>query len=30
MTGATLTAKAITDNARKVIALWKVIFGEVR
>jgi electron transport complex protein RnfG len=30
MTGATLTAKAITDNARKIIALWKVIFGEVR
>jgi Na+-translocating ferredoxin:NAD+ oxidoreductase RnfG subunit len=30
MTGATLTAKAITDNARKVIALWKVIFGEAR
>ncbi len=28
MTGATLTAKAITDNARKVIALWKVIFGD--
>ncbi len=27
MTGATLTARAITDNARKVIALWKVIFG---
>ncbi|CUS88509.1 FMN-binding protein [Candidatus Kryptobacter tengchongensis] len=30
MTGATLTAKAITDNARKVIALWKVIFEEVK
>ncbi len=30
MTGATLTAKAITDNARKVIALWKVIFEEGR
>jgi Na+-translocating ferredoxin:NAD+ oxidoreductase RnfG subunit len=30
MTGATLTAKAITDNARKVIALWKVIFEEAR
>lgn len=30
MTGATLTAKAITDNARKVIALWKIIFGEAK
>ena len=30
MTGATLTAKAITDNARKVVALWKVIFQEVK
>ncbi len=30
ITGATLTAKAITDNARKVIALWKIIFGEAR
>ncbi len=30
MTGATLTAKAITDNARKIIALWKVIFEEVK
>jgi len=30
MTGATLTSKAITDNARKVIALWKVIFEEVK
>ncbi len=30
MTGATLTAKAITDNARKVVALWKIIFGEAR
>jgi len=28
MTGATLTARAITDNARKVIALWKIIFEE--
>lgn len=30
MTGATLTAKAITDNARKVIALWKIIFEGVK
>jgi len=30
MTGATLTSKAITDNARKIIALWKVIFEEVK
>lgn len=30
MTGATLTAKAITDNARKIISLWKVIFEEVK
>lgn len=30
MTGATLTSKAITDNARKVIALWKIIFGELK
>ncbi len=28
MTGATLTAKAITDNARKVIALWEIIYGD--
>lgn len=27
VTGATLTAKAITDNARKVLSLWNVIFG---
>ncbi|CUU04970.1 FMN-binding domain-containing protein [Candidatus Kryptobacter tengchongensis] len=30
MTGATLTSKAITDNASKIIALWKVIFEEVK
>ncbi|RMH02941.1 MAG: FMN-binding protein [Aquificota bacterium] len=30
MTGATLTARAITDNTRKVLALWKVLFGEKR
>ncbi len=30
MTGATLTSKAITDNARKVIAIWKIIFGDVK
>jgi len=30
MSGATLTAKAITDNARKVISLWKIIFGEMK
>ncbi|RMH79298.1 MAG: FMN-binding protein [Acidobacteria bacterium] len=27
ITGATLTARAITDNARKVLALWQVLFG---
>ncbi len=27
VTGATLTAKAITDNARKVLSIWSVIFG---
>ncbi len=30
MTGATLTARAITDNARKVLAMWQVLFGERR
>lgn len=28
ITGATLTAKAISNNARKVQALWKVIFQD--
>lgn len=28
ITGATLTARAITDNARKVLALWQVLFGQ--
>jgi len=28
MTGATMTAKAIIDGARKALALWKVLFGE--
>ncbi|MCS7307685.1 MAG: FMN-binding protein [Aquificaceae bacterium] len=28
MTGATLTARAITDNARKVLALWHVLFSK--
>ncbi len=27
VTGATLTSKAITDNARKVLSIWSVIFG---
>lgn len=27
ITGATLTARAITENARKVLALWQVLFG---
>ncbi len=27
ITGATLTARAITDNTRKVLALWQVLFG---
>lgn len=26
ITGATMSAKAITDNTRKVLALWKVVF----
>ncbi len=30
ITGATLTAKAITDNTRKVLAMWQVLFGERR
>lgn len=30
VTGATLTAKAITESSRKVLALWKVIFRESR
>lgn len=30
ITGATLTARAITDNARKVLALWQVLFGGQR
>ncbi|MFN7065943.1 MAG: FMN-binding protein, partial [Aquificaceae bacterium] len=30
ITGATLTARAISDNARKVLALWQVLFGERR
>lgn len=30
ITGATLTARAITDNARKVLALWQILFGERR
>jgi len=28
ITGATLSAKAITDNARKVLAIWKILFGK--
>ncbi len=28
MTGATLTARAITKAARRALALWKVLFGE--
>jgi len=27
ITGSTITARAITDNARKVLALWQVLFG---
>ncbi|MBZ0154630.1 MAG: FMN-binding protein [Alphaproteobacteria bacterium] len=27
ITGATLTAKAITDGSRRVLAIWKVLFG---
>ena len=30
MTGATLTARAITDNTRKVLAMWQVLFGGQR
>ncbi len=30
ITGATLTARAITDNARKVLVMWQLIFGGVR
>lgn len=30
ITGATITAKTITDNTRKVLAIWKVIFGGKR
>ncbi len=30
ITGATLTARAITDNTRKVLAMWQVLFGERR
>lgn len=30
ITGATLTSKAITDNTRKVLAIWKVVFGGKR
>lgn len=30
MTGATLTSRAITNNARKVLAMWQVIFGGER
>ncbi|MEJ5173635.1 MAG: FMN-binding protein [Hydrogenothermaceae bacterium] len=28
LTGATLTSRAITENGRKAIILWKTIFGE--
>ena len=28
ITGATITARAITDNTRKVLAMWQVLFGE--
>lgn len=28
LTGATLTSRAITENARKAILLWKIFFGE--
>ncbi len=27
ITGATITAKAITDNTRKVLGIWQVLFG---
>lgn len=30
ITGATLTARAITDNARKVLVMWQLLFGEKR
>ena len=30
ITGATITAKTITDNTRKVLAIWKVVFGGKR
>lgn len=30
ITGATLTARAITDNARKVLVMWQVLFGGQR
>jgi len=30
ITGATITARAITDNARKVLAIWQVLFGGKR
>ena len=28
ITGSTLTARAITDNARKVLAMWQILFGD--
>lgn len=28
VTGATLTSRAITENAKKVLLLWKIFFGE--
>lgn len=30
ITGATITARVITDNTRKVLAIWKVLFGGKR
>lgn len=30
ITGATMTARAITDSARKTLALWKVLYGGKR
>lgn len=30
VSGASLTSKAVTNNARKVLALWTVIFGEAQ
>lgn len=30
ITGATITAKTVTDNTRKVLAIWKVVFGGKR